>query len=108
MSRPKSARTLALEHDRAIRRERREQRRAEKEARRADREMRRQSRERARLAPTPVVEPQGGGIREALMYQVRLLCSKCGAVKLERDMTGPEVCEICYYSQEEGRTYGDL
>jgi hypothetical protein len=72
MSRPKSEKTILLEKERAIRRERREQQRVEKEARRVTREVKRTARE--------SYDAKNGGVHEMKIsvFHPRLCCQGCG------------------------------
>ena len=94
MSRPKSEKTLALERDRAIRRERRELKRKAREARRAKREMKRRVREGIAQNGVPKVE-RTISVHDALSHNP---CDSCHRIVGNIDII-QRFCRTCCYSE---------
>jgi len=102
MSRPKSEKTLALEHDRAIRKERLERKRTEREAKRAAR-LKKQMTHESVVRNNGISKVQEGnqyfGLRDAIAVNEIMFCESCGHVVREKEMIG-DICNICYHGKE--------
>jgi hypothetical protein len=101
MSRPKSPERLALERDRAIRKERQERKHKEREARRAIRLRKKATHESVAKNGVPKVKPGDShfGIRDAIAYSPLALCVGCGEAIRADSLIG-NLCPQCKFGKE--------
>jgi len=102
MSRPKSAATIQLERDRAIRKERREQKRTEREVRRKER-LRKRATHESVIRHNGIIPVKADerylGLRDAIAYSPLTWCEACKCIVRESAMKG-DVCEACWFTSE--------